>query len=129
MSHPSQPIMDTVLDPIQIQELRQLDETGSLLTTLIDHFLKQTPEVVDSIHRALSGGDAQEVARVAHDLKGSSSNFGAKLMVSLCRDIQRSGEAGELGRVESALVQLRAAFQLVAQQLLIERERRITGAQ
>lgn len=129
MSLPAQQIMNTVLDPMQLQELRQLDETGSLFTTLIDHFLKQAPDVVDSIYRAMSAGDAEEVARVAHDLKGSSSNFGAKQMVGLCRDIQRFGEAGELGQVESALAQLRAAFQLVAQQLQVERERRIAGTQ
>lgn len=129
ISSTSPPTSETVLDPVQLQELRQLDGTGSLFTTLIDHFLRQVPDALDAIHQALLRGDASEVARVAHDLRGSSSNFGARQMVSLCREIQEFGEAGGLDRVGATFAQLRAAFQSVEQQLRVERERRIAGHQ
>jgi HPt (histidine-containing phosphotransfer) domain-containing protein len=113
----------SILNPLQLHELRQLDETGKLIVTLIDHFLGQTPDVLEVLQHALLCGDASEIARVAHDLKGSSSNFGARRMVRVCKEIQCLGEAKDLEKVKVLLLQLREAFQLVREQLCIERER------
>lgn len=68
-----------VLDEEQVAELRQIPGEGSddLFTDVARLFLRTCPELLGKMEEALAAGDAPSLARLAHTLKGSSSNLGA----------------------------------------------------
>jgi len=111
------------IDPVVLTDLRQLDDTGELLATLITHFLDETPRQLAVMQAAFRRTDATMLAEVAHVLKGASGNLGATRMQQLCSELQSLGCAGELTQVGNRLTQLDAEFKLVRDALLQERER------
>ncbi len=99
-----------IVDPAVLAELRQLDETGELLVTLIRHFLDETPQLLAAMQTALSQANATALAEAAHALKGSSGNLGAHRLQRLCGELQRLGDAHELAPVVDRLADLEAEF-------------------
>ena len=111
------------VDPAVIADLRQLDDTGELLTTLIAHFLDETPQQVAAMQAAFGRRDATALAETAHTLKGASGNLGVGRMQQLCGELQTLGRAGELAQAGERLAQLVAEFTLVSAALLQEQDR------
>jgi len=115
-----------------VEALRDLgagDDDG-ILTELIDTYLDNAPRIVAQAAEALKNHQPALIARAAHTLMGSSSNFGAKPLQELCGQLEtlarshelagslpddrRAGELlaaiqAELGRVEAVLGQYRSA--------------------
>ena len=60
------------------------------------------------------------VARVAHDLNGSSGNLGIWRMRQLCVELQALGQAKDLTKAGALLAQLVSEFECVSQRLLAE---------
>ncbi len=89
---------EIVLDPDVIQGLRELDDPGapSLLAELVEIFLNDAPARLAALEAALTSGDAQQLERVAHALKGSCGNLGAKSLAGVCQQIEQQGRAGRL---------------------------------
>jgi CheY-like chemotaxis protein len=112
-----------LVDPGVLAELRQLDETGELLVTLVKHFLNETPQRLAAMQTALNQGDAGGLIEAAHALKGASGNLGATRMQHLCGELQTLGRAKNLTTAGERLARLDAEFPLVHQALLQELER------
>jgi HPt (histidine-containing phosphotransfer) domain-containing protein len=108
------------IDPAVLADLRQLDMSGGLLSTLITHFLKDGPERLAALQDALQQGDGEAIARVSHELNGASGNLGVCRMRQLCIELQALGKARDLTRAEALLAQLVSEFELVSQRLLTE---------
>ena len=100
--------------------MRQLDISCGLLSTLITHFLEDTPTRLAALQDALQQGDAGTLARVAHDLNGASGNLGVRNMRQLCVELQALGRAKDLTRAGALLAQLVSEFELVYQRLEAE---------
>jgi len=111
------------VDPAVLAEVRGLDGTGELLTTLITHFLAETPERMAAMQAAVGRRDAVALAETAHALKGSSGNLGAMRMHELCGELQTLGRAKELTEAGDRLAGLGAEFALVREALLQEQDR------
>ncbi len=58
-------------------------------------------------------GDATGVAEVAHSLKGSSVNVGAKSLGKLCSDIMGCARDGKLDKAKDVLPELNSEFKKV----------------
>ncbi|MGQ0695850.1 MAG: response regulator, partial [Nitrospiraceae bacterium] len=112
-----------VIDPAVLTELRQLDETGALLTALITSFLDETPRLQEQMRAAVRRSDATALVEAAHKLKGSSGNLGARRMQHLCGELQRLGRTKALAQAGARIAQLKAEFMLVREVLLREQER------
>jgi two-component system sensor histidine kinase/response regulator len=112
-----------VIDLTVLAELRQLDESGVLLSTLIAHFLQETPQRLAAMRIALGQGDASGLVEAAHSLKGSSGNLGANRMLRLCSELQAFGCARKLDQVSERLAMLGAEFAAVRTILLKTQER------
>ncbi|MEO5954521.1 MAG: response regulator [Nitrospiraceae bacterium] len=108
--------------PAVLTDLRQLDDTGELLTTLITHFLDETPQQLAVMQAALQEGQAAMLAETAHALKGSSGNLGAGRMQQLCGELQTLGQANDLTTAGDRLAWLGAEFALVHTALLQEKK-------
>ncbi|MBI1381820.1 MAG: hypothetical protein GC161_12120 [Planctomycetaceae bacterium] len=111
-----------VLDPQVIASLRELDEPGEpgLLEELVDIFLSDAPTRVAALEEALAAGDGAQLERVAHSLKSSCGNLGAKTLAELCRQIEANGRQGRLEGIASLVARSRQAFAEVQRALEIE---------
>jgi len=114
------------VDPAVLKDLRQLDDTGELLTILITHFLDDTPRHLAVMQAALRERQAAILAETAHVLKGSSGNLGAGRMQQLCGELQTLGRANDLTTAGDRLARLSAEFTLVRTALLHEQERNLS---
>ena len=118
-SETQEPVQDCV-DSAVLADLRQLDISCGLLSTLITHFLEDVPNRLAALQDALQQGDAGALARVAHELNGSSGNLGVRKMRQLCVELQALGKAKDLTQAGDLLAQLVSEFELVRQRLMAE---------
>ena len=96
-----------VLDPAVVDSLRQLTPPGEpdVLTEILTVFLAEVPRRLDRLKAAWRAGDAAEVQRAAHSLRGSSGNIGADALFEVCKQIDERAKAGEL-RIEELIAAL-----------------------
>lgn len=87
-----------VLDPQIIENLRQLTADGEpdVLAEVLQLFLQDVPRRIAKLRAACAAGDAVEVYKAAHSLKGSAGNIGAQTLFAVCRQLDDKGRAGDL---------------------------------
>jgi HPt (histidine-containing phosphotransfer) domain-containing protein len=95
----------SVIDTKLLAELQGSGMDG-LLAELIGLFSEDAPLNLERIRAALSGGDAAELARVAHALKGSAATLGARAMAATCLELETGGHAGRTAELGPALARL-----------------------
>jgi HPt (histidine-containing phosphotransfer) domain-containing protein len=93
-----------------IAELRELmGQMGNEpLRQLNDVFLQSSRNHLIGMRAALSDGNAEELGREAHRLRGASGSVGAQRMARVCAVIEDRAKAAELSPVEDLLDQLQA---------------------
>ena len=74
---------------------------------IYQEFLGQTPSLLDALEEARQKGDAAEVSRYAHKLKGSALNFGFAGVSAPMTALER--EAKDLGDLDRAEERIRLA--------------------
>lgn len=97
------------------------DQGGSLLRSLIETFLENTPQVIAAAREALAGRVSAELERAAHTLKGSSSNFGAERMGAACAELERAAHDGVPDGAAAMIAAIESEFASV--RIALERER------
>ena len=122
LSDNQDPILDC-LDSAVLDDLRYLDASCSLLSTLITHFVADVPFRLAALRDAVQQGDGGAVARVAHELNGASGNLGVRKMAQLCVELQALGKANDLIKARALLAQLVNEFEVVRQRLIAETTR------
>jgi CheY-like chemotaxis protein len=110
------------VDRAALDAFRELDADGSggILGQLIAVFLENTPTIITELRRALEEGAAPNVARLAHTLKGSCSNFGARRMRELCVELEELGGTGSLEGAAVLVDEVEKEFGLV--RVILEKE-------
>ena len=108
------------VDAAVLDDLRQLDASCRLLSTVITHFLEDVPIRLIALEDALRQSDAEALARVAHALNGASGTLGVRRMRALCVELQAMGNAKELTQAGALLAQLVSEFDVVRLRLLAE---------
>ena len=76
--------------------LARIGGDPQLLKRMIRTFLRDTPKRLAAIATALQRNNADDLASLAHALKGSVSLFGAEPARKLAQDLQELGRAGDL---------------------------------
>ena len=120
MSSEKREPVDDCLDSVVLADLRQLDMSCGLLSSVITQFLEDVPNLLATLQDALQQGDAGALARVAHKLNGASGTLGVRRMRQLCVDLQALGKAKNLTQAGDLLAQLVNEFELVRQRLMAE---------
>lgn len=87
------PLDRTVLDTLRAL---QPADGSDLLANLIGIYRSSSAELLESLSEAVEQGDAPAIQQTAHALKSSSLNVGARLLGSLCRQLEAMGHAGEV---------------------------------
>jgi CheY-like chemotaxis protein/HPt (histidine-containing phosphotransfer) domain-containing protein len=83
------------LDQGALDNIRAIDDDGTVLKQVIEMFLNDAPEQLAALRRALAGDDAVELERIAHSMKSASFNVGARALGELCRSLERHSKAGK----------------------------------
>jgi HPt (histidine-containing phosphotransfer) domain-containing protein len=98
-----------------LASFRELEiESGqSILARVIDLFFETTPPVFKEARLAIGNNEASRVARFAHNLKGSCSNFGAQRMRDACERLETMATVGDLNAAEELLNEAEREFELV----------------
>jgi HPt (histidine-containing phosphotransfer) domain-containing protein len=104
---------------MNLRELQEEDEPD-ILAELGGLFLEDVPPQLEALREAIERGDASSVERVAHTLKGSSSNMGATRMATLCEELEDVGRSGDLSRAPVLIESLEAEFGRVREALEAE---------
>jgi two-component system sensor histidine kinase/response regulator len=76
--------------------MQRLDDDLELISELVQIFLEDAPQLVEELGAAIARGDAVQVNRSAHSLKGSASNFSAGPVVASASRLEQMGKAGDL---------------------------------
>lgn len=94
------PVNADVLDQDVIQRLcsRQKENGSSLATKLISVYLEQSSRLLGELAEATQQLDVETVREIAHALKSSSMNVGARGLSDLCREIEHDCIQGTIER-------------------------------
>ena len=83
--------------------LRLVDGDPGLLAELADEFLSQLPGRLAALRGAVDGGDAPQIERVAHALRGALAALAAQPACEQAHELERLGRAGCLETVAAVL--------------------------
>lgn len=111
----------TVLDPAALAQIRSLQRPGQpdLLERLITMFLATSRDDMATLQRAVADGDDATVRRIAHRLKSSSANLGARDLAAALIDLERDakGSRAESRALQRALVEHERAAAALAREI------------
>jgi PAS domain S-box-containing protein len=111
------PPPEEVVNDDMLDEMRQMEIPGETdpLGFLIGVFKRNGEAELQRLRDAIQERRARDVNRVAHKLKGSCGNFGAKKMFSICHKLELAGGADKLDEAPALMARVESAFhELVA---------------
>ncbi|MBW3597391.1 MAG: Hpt domain-containing protein [Planctomycetes bacterium] len=86
-----------------------LEATGGdrgLLQELVDAFLAESRSLMAGIERAIADGDAAELQRLAHSLKGGIRFFGADAPAEAAWRMEQAGRDGDFSAAQKLMADL-----------------------
>jgi PAS domain S-box-containing protein len=106
------PAAEIAIDPTVIDQLRELGEgtEPNFLDELIEQFVGDTDSLVVELREAFEAGDAAVVGRIAHCIKGSSSQLGGRDLSLSCERLEAKASAGRLSDSHADLQQVEIDF-------------------
>ena len=107
------------LDKTTIDYLKSLrrGDGPSVLERAVGMYLENAPTVLEELRRAVAGGDASAVWKIAHSLKSSSASLGAKQLAQHIGDMEGRARQNDLIEADSRLVRIETEFQKVSSAL------------
>ncbi|NWJ41116.1 MAG: Hpt domain-containing protein [Geothrix sp.] len=114
-----------LLDMTTIQNLVELDDGGhGLLSEMVAIFREDTPRRIQDILTAIAEGNAEELSRAGHALKGGSGALGANALRTLAAELEALGREGSSsagpdlpGRLEGTFLASLAALEAIVEGL------------
>ncbi len=89
---------EATLDQRVVDSLKELggDDEPELFGEIVAIFLGQTPGRLEELERAARDGDMRTIERIAHGLKSSCGNLGARRLAALCDGLERAGRGQDV---------------------------------
>ena len=111
--------LDVTLDPAVLDELRLLPEAvrPGFLAELVELFARGTVPRLVELRAAVDNGDARAVRRLAHIVRGSSSQLGGRRLASLCARLEDDAATGALSGAAKDLDEVAKAFEELVRSL------------
>jgi len=90
--------------------LERLMNDEDLAQVVMESFLDDIPRQIEALRRYLDAWDAPGAERQAHTLKGASANVGGEALRALACEMEKAGQAGDLGSVRARMDDLEREF-------------------
>jgi signal transduction histidine kinase/CheY-like chemotaxis protein len=115
-AHPAQVTSENVDDLIDADTVEMIlslhDGVGTdIFSELVAILETQTPDLVQQLITALDAGDQKLVRRLAHTLKGSTLNLGARAVADVCQRMENAAEHGELHKIPELLTVMQRVYE------------------
>ena len=105
-------------DHVDVEALAELkDIMEDEFDILIETFVNDSEAKISTLSDVIAAGDAEELRKVAHSLKGSSSNVCAAQFSEYARQLEHMGKEGETAGAPEVFEQLKAEFSNVVDTL------------
>ena len=98
-----------LLDESQLDQLRGDGEDNEFLE-IIDLFLTQTEEQIGQLNEAVGNQDSATTSYLAHQLKGSSANLGARRLADALSRLEQSAINSDLAHADPLLKEIQGTF-------------------
>jgi HPt (histidine-containing phosphotransfer) domain-containing protein len=85
-------------------------EDPDILEEILRMFLEQGPERMALVEAALAGGNAEELERQSHGLKGAAATLGMEALRVASYAVERLAGGGCVGEAASAVAAMRVAM-------------------
>jgi two-component system sensor histidine kinase/response regulator len=95
--------------------LARLGDDQELFDEMLEFFVNDSPGLLEQIRAGLAQGNAKQVERAAHSLKGMASMFDATRAMVAAALVEDLGRAHQLENAEQPLAQLAAEVQSLVQ--------------
>jgi HPt (histidine-containing phosphotransfer) domain-containing protein len=96
----------------------QMEGEPDIVVELMELYLEDASGKLAAMHEELNEKCGRSVGRLAHSLRGSSANLGARRVAALCEELERMGEGDPscgggviLSRLELELARVRRVFE------------------
>lgn len=97
-----------VMDFSRLNEFKEFDDEAlSMTREVVGLFVADAPCRLDDIGQAIAAGDAEELSRAAHALKGAAGNIGAVAIQAVCATLEADAKAGVVGDMAAHMTRLR----------------------
>ena len=94
-----------------LQELKALDEDGTLLPELLEAFETDGRATLAALAAAAQSADLPAIARLSHRMKSGAANMGAARIAARCRDLEESARDGRPFPYTACIAQLHKDLQ------------------
>lgn len=110
----------TLLDPVALQRLRELDPTGSskLMERVVRAFNTSLARLIPQLNEAQARADAAGIRHVAHTLKSSAASVGAVKLSALCAEMEVMAREGQTMGMDEKIAGLCTEISAVREALL-----------
>jgi len=98
-----------LLDETQLDQLRGNDHNDAF-AEIIELYLSQTESQISQLAEAIDKTDPAETSRIAHQIKGSSANLGARRLADALSRLEESAKENDLYQAAPLLEEIRGTF-------------------
>ena len=107
-----------------LEKIRAMQRPGApdLLKKVIDIYLNDSPNLIESIKQSIASGDARTLEEAAHSLKSSSANIGASRVSELSKKLEQFGQQQALEAAQKLLDDLETEYHIASSALTKEIE-------
>jgi HPt (histidine-containing phosphotransfer) domain-containing protein len=96
--------------------LERLEGNQDLLAELVELFLSEAPELIETMQKAMQSGEMLALEHSAHSMKGAAGNFSASSTVSAASQLEKDAKNRDLAAAKESL----AALELAIERLMPE---------
>jgi HPt (histidine-containing phosphotransfer) domain-containing protein len=91
--------------------LQRLEGDEAFLREMVSMFLEDAPETLDGLRAAMTAGDAGEIRRFSHSLKGAAANISGSELRDAALAAEKAGAEGDPARAAELLPEIEAAME------------------
>ncbi|MBB3101835.1 Hpt domain-containing protein [Azomonas macrocytogenes] len=106
---------DVHLDDSTLNNLKLI--MGDRLAALVDTYVADSENRLKLLEEAYTDQQLGELRRLAHSLKGSSSNMGASSLANLCHTLEQLARDAEVSDIAQIVERIQREFMVVRELL------------
>ena len=106
---------ERVLDLSRLEEAFEDDVNG--IADLLEMALETGKKHRRGLEEGLAAGDAAQVAKSAHGIKGSAGNIGANVVYQLATELDQRARSGDLDGARERIDAIGSAYERVADEV------------